>query len=219
MSTATTGTPASFRLAIAAAHSSSGMPAEAGPEDRVHGDVRSRELPPETVLVERPHADAGDLVQASSVRGRRLPQLVGILEQHHGGPHPPATELPSGHQAVAAVVALPADHDRSAAVRAARELARRPRHGTAGPLHQHVGRDTPSLRLPVERRGLVRGQDGFHRTAIANATAFDLSWLKVISTALMPSASARRFAFPSRRIAGAPDGSRVTLMSSHRRPR
>ena len=149
--------------------------AEAGPEDRVHGDVRSRELPPEAVLVERPHADTGDLVQTSSVRRRRLPELPGVLEQHHGGPHPPATELPSGHQAVAAVVALPADHHRSAAVRAARELARRPCHGTPRSLHEHVGRDTPSLRLPVERRGLVRGQDGFHRTAIANATAFDLS--------------------------------------------
>ena len=171
------------------------------------------------MLVERPDADAGHLVQASSVRGRRLAELVGILEQHHGGPQPPPTELPSGDQAVAAVVPLPADHDRAAAVRAARELARRPRHGAAGPLHQHVGRDTPRLRLAVERRGLVRGEDRFHRTAIANATAFDLSWVKVMSTALMPSASARRFAFPSSRIAGAPVGSRVTLMSCHRRPR
>ena len=180
----------------------------------------------------RERAPAGGRARGRSARGCRAPRRgvsrstaagsrssSGILEEDHGRPHTPAAELPRGDQSVAAVVALPADDDRSAAVGTPGELAGRPRHGAAGPLHQDLRRDTARLRLAVERRGLLRREDRLHRTAIANATAFVFSWVNVISTSVTPSASARRFALPSSRIAGAPDGWRVTLMSCHRRPR
>ena len=173
----------------------------------------------QTAFVERPHADARHLGEPPRVRGRRLPELLRVLQQHDGRPHAPAAEVPRGHQAVAAVVALAAHDDRSPSVRPAGQLARRPRHGAAGPLHQHLGRDPARLRVAVERRRFLRREDRLHRTAIANATAFVLSCVNVISTSVTPSASARRLALPSRRIAGAPDGCRVTLMSCQRRPR
>ncbi len=74
---------------------------EPRPEDRVHGDVRAIELAPEAPLVEGPHTDAGHLSQTPRVRGRRLPERAGVLEEDDGRPNPPATQLPRGHQTVA----------------------------------------------------------------------------------------------------------------------
>ena len=50
------------------------------------------------------------------------------------------------------------------------------------------------------RTGFIRA------TATANATAFVFSCVNVTNTFVMPSMSARRFAFPSRTIEGAPLG-------------
>ncbi len=192
---------------------------EPRPEDRIHRDVRAGELAPEGMFVERPHADARDLGQAPGVRGRRFAELVGVLERYDGRPHAGVSEAARRDEPVAAVVALAADDHRPAPIRAAGELARGPRYRAARPLHQHLGRDALRLRVAVEGGCLIGGQDRLHRTAIANATAFVRSCVNVISTSVTPMASARRLALPSRRIAGAPEGCRVTLMSCHRRPR
>ncbi len=179
----------------------------------------------------RGRAPAGDRARRRSERGspgtsssrsRSWPPALAAPPDPRGGPrssHPPATELPRGHQPVSPVVPLSADHDRSPTVgapassRAARATARPARsiRTSAGTPRACVSRSSVA--------GLLRGEDRLHRTAIANATAFVFSWVNVISTSVTPRASARRFALPSSRIAGAPDGCRVTLMSCHRRPR
>jgi len=80
--------------------------------------------------------------------------------------------------------------------------------------------DAARLRLTVERGRLIRGEDGLHPlTATAKATAFVFSWVNVIKTRVTPRTSARRPAFPSRTIDGAPLGCRLTWMSCQRFPR
>ena len=124
------------------------------------------------------------------------------------------------HEAVAAVVPLAADHDRSPAVGAAHDVDGRASHGASRPFHQELRGDAARLRLPVERGRLIGREDRFHSpTATANATAFVFSCVNVIKTFLIPSMSARRFALPSRTIEGAPLGWRLTWMSCHRLPR
>jgi hypothetical protein len=63
----------------------------------------------------------------------------------------------------------------------------------------------------IELGRLGRGQDDPHPdTATAKATALVFSWVNVISTSEIPSASARAFALPSSLIEGAPEGALVT---------
>ena len=193
--------------------------AESGAEDRVHDDVRARELSLEAPLVEGSHPDAGHLLEAPRVRGGRLSELGRILQEDHGRPHSPPPQVPRSDQSVSAVVPLAAHDDRPAAVGPSGEVAGRPSHGAACPLHQHRGVDPARLRLAIECGRFRGGQDGLHRTATANATAFVFSWVNVINTSVIPRESARRFALPSSLIPGAPEGWRVMLMSCQSRPR
>lgn len=120
-------------------------------------------------------------------------------------------------QPVPSVVPLAAHDDRAATVAAAQHVDGGARHRAARPLHEQPGGDAPRLRLAIEGAGLLGREDRLHSpTATANATAFVRSWVKVISTRVTPSASARRLAFPSSTIEGAPLGRRLTWMSCQR---
>ena len=129
--------------------------------------------------------------------------------------------MPRGDEAVAAVVPLAAHDDRAPAVRTAEQVEAGPRHPRPGALHQHRRRRAGRLGETIELAGLGRGEQRPHPsvTATAKATALVFSCVKVISTRVMPSASARRFALPVSAMIGAPLGWRVTLMSCHRLPR
>ena len=122
---------------------------------------------------------------------------------------------------VSPVVPFPAHHDRAPAVPAAEQIETRPRHARPGALHQHLGGRPGGLRGPIERPGLRGREQRPHPsvTATANATALVFSWVKVISTRLTPSASARSLALPASAMIGAPLGCLVTLMSCQSLPR
>src|SRR2546430_1928835 len=126
-----------------------------------------------------------------------------------------------GDEPVAAVVPFAAHDDGAASVRAAGEVRAGSRHRPAGAFHEILGWHTPRLRGTIELDRLLWRKDRLHPsiTAIAKATAFVRSWVKVISTRETPNASARSFAFPARSTSGAPEGRLVTLMSCQRRPR
>ena len=197
------------------------LPAEPGAEDRVDHDVCPRELARKRRRRERPDVDASLGVDALEVGRGVAAQVVGRREQYGDGRDARALEVARGDEPVAGVVAPPAHDHRPAAVPPAGHIEARARHGRAGALHQQRRRRAGLLGAPVERRGLRRGEHRLHAsvTATANATAFVFSWVKVISTRVIPSASARRFALPAMAMCGAPLGCRVTLMSCQRFPR
>ena len=219
MSTATTGTPASFRLAIADAHSSSGIPRKPVPKiasTATSARASSRRRPcssnvrtrmPGTSSRRRAFVAAGSRSSSGSsssttvVRTPHRPSCRAATR-----PSPPLLPFPQ-------TTTARRPYEPPASSRAARATARPARSisTSAATPRACVSRSSDAASSGV-RTGFIGRRSRTPRRSI-------FSWLKVISTALMPSASARRFAFPSRRIVGAPDGSRVTLMSSHRRPR
>ena len=145
-----------------------------------------------------------------------------VLHREHRDPHTPSREVTRRHESVAAVVALAADHDRAAPVRAAHQVdARRAR--------------PPARRAPSDGRGARRApgwRGRARRPASGEAPASTLSLphrdrerdrvrlLVGERDEDARDAEPRRGASRCRRARRwAPDGWRATLMSCQRLPR
>ena len=206
MSTATTGGGPRVEPGDGRGPAVLGNPAEPRAEDRVDRDVGARQFALKPHGRARANPDA-HLRKPLPVRRGRFVQTLRGLDAQHAHRDAPPRQMPGGHEPVPAVVPLAADHHGAPAVRAAAEVGHRARHRAAGPLHEHLARHAARLRLTVQLHGLLRRQDRLHAersscTATANATAFVFSCVKVMRIFVMPSASARRFAFPFNTIRG-----------------
>ena len=222
MSTATSGSGDAASAPIACGVRPRRGSAEARPEDRVDRHVGALELAVERRRLERatPHRRGPEPCEVRP-RGTR----ERLVQEQHGGADARAVQVPGRDEAVATVVALAAHHDRAPPVRAADQPDGGVGDLAAGGLHQRV-RGDPSLLGRAIELGRLRGvriephaSRPHPDTATAKATALVFSWVNVISTSEIPSASARAFALPSSRIDGAPEGALVTEMSCHRLPR
>ena len=122
--------------------------AEPGAEDRVHGDVRSRELAPEAALVER---SARRMPGPRRGAARSWPPAPGARRGPRAAPR--SSARPTRPRCRAATSPSPPLFPLPQTTTARRPYAPpassrgRPRHGSAGPLHQH--------RRPRSRRACV----------------------------------------------------------------
>ncbi len=88
--------------------------------------------------------------------------IRGIGELHDVDPTSPACEHPGDDEAIATVVALPADDDDPTAVHAVESAPDRPGHRPSGAIHEHVAGRPGRDGAPISLGHLRRCDDGLH---------------------------------------------------------
>src|SRR5439155_17757454 len=161
------------------------------------------------------HGVKGDI--GSSERLGEPGTVHAVTEAEDVRAHAPRDEGTGGDQPVAAVVALPAHHDRAAPVAAPRHPTGRPRHRPPGPLHERLDRRAGFDRAPVGPPHRLRREDRLHQpSAIATASAVESVWVSERRHSVTHRSAASSAARPHSASSGAPPGRRTTSTSRNR---